>query len=106
MLTSRVEGIHQDEEGTQRPGGGGRTREILALAQEDGQSMRKARILVLTAGGGRETFLLLLHHLEMFQDYRSGTSADGPVNGRMAPSEVHQAETPRRWTHLCLNFNG
>lgn len=40
------------KEGSQRPGEGGRTKELLALKKR--QSVGKARILRLTAGGGRE----------------------------------------------------
>ncbi len=67
----------QAGKGAERAGGGGRARELLALASEKGQGVGKRRILRLAAGGGRETSLPPLHHPEMFRDERSETSAMG-----------------------------
>ncbi len=94
----------QAGKGAERAGGGGRARELLALASEKGQGVGKRRILRLAAGGGRETSLPPLHHPEMFRDERSETSTMGDSRlttlqpAQMAPAEVCQADA----LQVCL----
>ena len=58
----------QAEKSAERTSRGGRTMELLALAEKERQVVGKGRILRLAAGSERETSLPLLHHPEMFRD--------------------------------------